>query len=108
MSDLSYRLLDQQNNEVTFNAGGSLSTIEVPPEAHWVKSISLGKQKVSLNYTLNRAGKYVVGGAYLSTGEDGNPPVCVAHYEYDEQGRLCQALRETNTPLRVSSLSNVR
>ena len=91
MSDASFRLLDKKDNEIVFNPGGIFNSAFVSNDRPipMVKSVSLGKQRVDFQYTINNSGRVMIANARLKSGDQDAGPTYVVHYQYDSEGRLC-------------------
>lgn len=63
------------------------------PDRRMVRSISMGGQKATFNYTINHEGQVVIASAALSEAKLAAIPTHVVRYEYDAQGRLNRVCR---------------
>jgi hypothetical protein len=88
MSNLSYRLLDKDGNEVVLSPSGSFDGMIVSLERPIVKSVSQGKNRVDFQYTIDRSGKIMIASATLSGSEGEKKPTYIVKYQYDDEGRL--------------------
>jgi len=93
MSNRSFRLLDKEGNEIAFDAGGDFERMAVSSKRRMINSISQGQYVVNFKYAIDNAGSIRIASAYLSKkGEEGAKPTYAVHYNYDNEGRLCQII----------------
>lgn len=90
MSDLSYRLVAKNEDEMAFNQSGTFEKLISTSEQCLVKSMSSGNYTVEFGYTLNKVGKPVIAEASLVKAGASEPQVTM-QYSYDSEGRLSAA-----------------
>ncbi len=90
MSDLSYRLVDQNDDELVFSQSGEFQKIVCTSDKPLVQSMSSGNYSVEFGYTLNKAGEPVVAQATLAK-EGQEESGIVMQYSYTADGRLGKA-----------------
>ncbi|MBL7040046.1 MAG: hypothetical protein ISR77_15520 [Pirellulaceae bacterium] len=87
------QLVDRHGNEIRFDPGGRFESMLPAPDRRMVRSISMGGQKATFNYTINHEGQVVIASAALSEAKLAAIPTHVVRYEYDAQGRLNRVCR---------------
>jgi hypothetical protein len=95
MSNASFRLLGKRGNEIAFSSDGKFECFAVSSDCPMVKSISAGPYKVNFNYTIDPSGGVLIASARLFE-EGKTKPVYAVRYEYDNEGRLCNARGSEN------------
>ena len=96
MSNLSFRLLDKDGNEVVFSPSGSFDGMIVSLERPIVKSVSQGDHRIDFKLTIDKSGKIMIASAHLSGGGEKAKPTYVVKYQYDEEGRLYSVKGSSN------------
>jgi hypothetical protein len=95
MSDVSFRLLDRNGNEVAFGPDGRFVGLSPSSDNLIVKSVRVGPYKVDFGYTMGPSGSPMIASAQLS--KEGAPETVYAvRYEYDNEGRLCRTIPQQN------------
>jgi hypothetical protein len=90
LSDASFQLLDRHGNTVNFFPSGEFEHMRIGTDHRMVGSISMGKHKVSLGYTIDPAGRPLIASARLSKDMPGAQATHLVKYEYDSEGRLAR------------------
>ena len=90
MTNGSFRLLLKDGAEIPLDRSGVFSGKVSLPDHPLAKAISLGSQKITFAYTFGKTGNTLISQAIWHQGEKGVAPVCVAKYEYDDEGRLAR------------------
>jgi hypothetical protein len=90
LSDLSFRLLDKSGNEVAFSFDGRFEGLSPSLDNPMVKSVCVGPYKVDFGYTMGPSGSPMIASARLSK-RGSLRTLHAVHYEYDKEGRLCDA-----------------
>ena len=99
MSDLSYRLLDKNENEIVFDASGKLLKMLSTSKAMLVRSMSSGNYNVEFIYGLSDNGKPIIIEAELQK-EGRKDSKLIMQYSYDSSGRLGKAaIKGDNNPI---------
>jgi hypothetical protein len=90
MTNGSFRLLLKDGAEIPLDRSGVFLGKGSLPDHPLAKAISLGSQKITFAYTFGKTGNILISQAIWHQGEKGVAPVCVAKYEYDDEGRLAR------------------
>ena len=114
MTDGSFRLFDKEDNQIRFDGAGNFNGLVPGNGRCLVKAMSLGEQEVVFSYTVDAAGKLVIGRASLHENDESPLPTYVVRYKYDGEGRLCRVDRsrgpgdstEELFPRKVAMLTN--
>lgn len=88
MSDASYVLADAKGNEFAFDGGGHFTEARIGQEEPIVRSLKMGKNRISFRYRLDPAGNILIAKAWVGQDEIGAKPLYVINYDYDSTGRL--------------------
>jgi hypothetical protein len=101
LSDLSFRLLDKEGNEIAFGSDGRFESMNLPSDALVVRSMGVGPYKVDFGYTLGSAGSPMVASARLSR-HDTPGTLYAVRYEYDDEDRLCRVQQQEDMRVAMS------
>ena len=88
MTDASYVLADGKGNEFSFNGAGSFTEALIGQDEPIVRSLKMGKNRISFKYCLDPFGNIVIAKAWVSQDEIGAKTLYVIDYQYDSTGRL--------------------
>lgn len=88
MSDASYVLADAKGNEFAFDGGGHFTEARIGQEEPIVRSLKMGKNRISFRYRLDPAGNILIAKAWVGQDEIGAKPLYVINYDYDSTGKL--------------------
>lgn len=91
MTDLSYRLVDKNKNELLFSQSGEFQKIISTSEEYIIKSMSSGNYKIEFGYSLNKKGEPVIVQASLLK-EGGSDKAITLSYQYGIDGHLASVL----------------
>lgn len=99
MNDLSYRMLDKNENELLFNQSGIFQKMISTSEEYLVESMSSGNYIVRFGYSISKKGGPIIVQATLhKEGEDEKD--IVMSYEYGPDGRLNNTkMKDKNTEM---------
>jgi len=90
MNDLSYRMLDKNENELLFNQSGVFQKMISTSEEYLVESMSSGNYKVKFGYSLNKNGKLIIAQATLEKEGKSDKDITMT-YAYGADGCLSKA-----------------
>ena len=99
LSDASFRLLDRAGNNVSFDSAGDFTGLVATPKRRMVQSVSVGKQQVSFDYTIDQAGTVRIAKAQLTDEANGSQPTVMVRYQYDAEGRLARVVKGSDLQL---------
>ncbi|HXU18687.1 MAG TPA: hypothetical protein VN708_26500 [Terriglobales bacterium] len=88
MSDASYVLADGKGNEFSFDGGGHFTEMVIGQDEPIVRSLKMGKNRITFRYRLDPAGNILIAKAWVGQDEIGAKPLYVINYDYDLTGRL--------------------
>jgi hypothetical protein len=88
MTDASYVLADAKGNEFSFDGGGHFTEVVISQDEPIVRSLKMGKNRISFRYRLDPTGNIVIAKAWVGQDEIGAKPLYVVNYDYDSTGRL--------------------
>jgi hypothetical protein len=91
LSDGSFRLALKTGHEIAFDAGGTFERFLRNSKRAVVKSMSMGDQSATFDYTVDASGELVTNSATVSEAASRN--ALLIRYEYDEEGRLAGVSR---------------
>lgn len=107
MTDASFRLLLQDGTVIPLDRTGAFAGKVSLPDHPLAKAISLGNQKISFTYTFGKTGNVLISQAYRHLCEKGAAPVCLAKYEYDDEGRLARVTSPQTGMAKAETLSSI-
>jgi hypothetical protein len=99
LSDASFRLLDRAGNEVAFDGAGDFTGLAVASQRRMVQFVSVGKQQVSFDYTIDQSGTVRIAKAQLTDKTNGTHPTVMVRYQYDAEGRLARVVKGSDLQL---------
>ena len=108
MTDGSFRLFDNNKNELVFDQTGSFKGI-FPDKKHFrlVSAITQGFQQVKFKYTLDDKNFVRISESYLVNTDNQSNPEHVIKYKYDSNGKLTKIEREPTLTSSLPSISSL-
>lgn len=91
MTDLSYRLVDKNKNELLFSQSGQFQEMVCTSKEYLVKSMSSGNYDIEFGYSLNKKGEPVIIQASLLKEGESDKAITLS-YEYGIDGHLASVL----------------
>ena len=85
--DTAYRLDDKHGNLVAFKNDRKFARLLPSLASEMIQSISMGNQKIDMNYGMTQDGRMVIAKAVLASGDDRGRRTAV-QYNYNEDGTL--------------------
>jgi len=86
-----YRLDDKYGNFAAFKPSGQFQALLPHLDLNFVKSVSMGDQKIEMTYQLNSDGQMVIAKSALTNGQQSAE--LAVHYQYNPDGSLAGAER---------------